>query len=186
MEFFDVVHTRRSVRRFADKPVEEEKLTELFEAVRQSPSWANMQCWRFVVVREQEARERISALTYVESFFAPLGYKSNPAMKGIAEAPVVVIACGDPGGSGVIREQEYYLTDVGIAAQTFMLSARALGLGTVFTGVFDEEKVRELLAIPETIRVVGVFPLGYPREEKKDGPSRKPLEEIVFHGKWEG
>ena len=186
MEFFDVVRTRRSVRRFADKAVSDETLTELFEAVRRSPSWANMQCWRFIVVREKEARETISALTYVESFFAPLGYKSNPAMKGIAEAPVVVIACADPKGSGVIRGQEYYLADVGIASQTFMLSARALGLGTVFTGVFDEEKLRELLSIPENVRVVGVFPLGYPREEKEGGPSRKTLEEIVFHGKWEG
>jgi nitroreductase len=65
-----------------------------------------------------------------------------------------------------------------------MLAAHAQGLGTVFVGVFDEEKVRDLLGIPATIRIVGLFPLGYPEGENKEGPSRKPLEEIVFEEKW--
>jgi nitroreductase len=76
------------------------------------------------------------------------------------------------------------MTDIGIAAQTLMLSARALGLGTVFVGVYDEEKLRGLLKVPSNIRIVGLFPLGYPLEEKKDGPPRKPLNEIVFYEKW--
>jgi nitroreductase len=77
------------------------------------------------------------------------------------------------------------MTDLGIAAQTLMLSARALGLGTVFVGVFDEAKLRSLLNIPSHIRAVGLFPVGYPQEEKKEGPPRKSLQEIVFYEKWE-
>jgi nitroreductase len=76
------------------------------------------------------------------------------------------------------------MTDIGIAAQTLMLSARALGLGTVFVGVFEEEQLRSLLAIPSTIRIIGLFPLGYPLEEKTSGPPRKPLAEIVFEETW--
>jgi nitroreductase len=95
------------------------------------------------------------------------------------------VACADPEQSGVIWSQYYYLTDIGIASQNLMLAAHALGLGSVFVGVFDEEKLKELLAIPPNIRVVGVFPVGYPREEKKEGPPRKPLSELVFAGKWE-
>ncbi len=184
MDTFEAIKTRRSVRRFQDKPVEDEKLATLLEAVRMSPSWANFQCWRFIIVKDRSVREKISELTYVESFFAPLGYKANPAKKGLAEAPVVVIACADPSKSGVLWGQHYYMTDIGIAAQTLMLSARALGLGTVFVGVYDEEKLRGLMNIPSDIRVVGLFPLGYPLEEKKDGPPRRPLSEIVFHEKW--
>jgi nitroreductase len=84
-----------------------------------------------------------------------------------------------------MEDQNYYLVDLGIATQNLMLAAHGLGLGTVFVGVFDEQKVRALLGIPAGIRIVGLFPVGYPLEEKRSGPPRKPLDEIVFHEKWE-
>jgi len=186
MDFFEAVWSRRSVRRFSEKDVDEAAVERLLDAVRLSPSWANMQCWRFIVVRDAEHKEKISSLSSVESFFAPRGYKANPAARGLAEAPVLVVACADPAQSGSIRGQDYYLADMGIAAQTLMLSARAMGLGTVFVGVFDEEKLKGLLGIPDNIRVVGLFPLGYPQKEKTEGPPRKPLGELVFRGKWGG
>ena len=184
MEFFEALSTRRSIRKYQDRPVEEEKLRAVLEAVRASPTWANMQCARVVVVRDPETRRGISELSFVESFFAPKGYKSNPAREALATAPVVLVLCADPAHSGTLRGQEYYLVDAGIAAQSMMLAARALGLGTVFVGVFEEEPLRDLLGIPENVRVVGLFPLGYPAEEKKEGPRRKPLEEICSSGAW--
>jgi len=54
----------------------------------------------------------------------------------------------------------------------------------VFVGVFEEEELGELLEIPPGIRIVGLFPLGYPQGEGKAGPPRKPLEEIVHYEKW--
>ncbi len=186
MEFFEALATRRSIRKYRETPVEEEKLRAVLEAVRASPTWANMQCPRVVVVHDPVAKQGISELSYVESFFAPKGYKSNPARTALATAPVVLVLCADPAQSGNLRGQEYYLTDAGIAAQSLMLAARALGLGTVFVGVFQEEPLRDLLGIPEQVRVVGLFPLGYPAEEKKEGPKRKPLEEICFFGAWGG
>jgi len=184
MELFDAIRTRRSIRRFSDRPVADSILQSLFESVRMSPSWANMQCWRFITVKNPAIKEKISELTYVESFFSPKGYKANPAKKGVAEAPVVIVACADPSHSGVLWGQHYYMTDIGIAAQSLMLSAHGIGLGTVFVGVFDEEKLRLLLNIPANIRIVGLFPVGYPRDERKEGPLRKSLDEIVFHEKW--
>lgn len=186
MELLEAIKTRRSVRKFLDKPVEDEKLQAILEAVRQSPSWANFQCWRFIVVKDKAMKEKLSELSYVESFFAPIGYKTNPSQKGIAEAPVVIVACADPAKSGAIWDQQYYMTDIGIASENLMLAAHALGLGTVFVGVFDEEKLRSLLNIPSNIRIVGIFPIGYPQEAKKEGTGRKPLNEIVFHERWEG
>jgi nitroreductase len=184
VDTFEAIRTRRSIRRFQEKPVEENKLSALLEAVRMSPSWANFQCWRFIVVKDKTAKQQISEMSYVESFFSAVGYKANPAKKGLSEAPVVIVACADPSQSGIIWDQQYYMTDIGIAAQTLMLSARALGLGTVFVGVFDERKLRDLLGVPKQIRIVGLFPVGYPLEEKKDGPPRKPLGDIVFYEKW--
>jgi len=184
MDLLKAVATRRSIRRFKGIPVEEKKLSQVLEACRMAPSWANLQCWRFIVVEDASTRKQISELAFVESFFAPLGYKTNPAQKALAEAPLVIVACADPARSGELWGKRYYLTDVGIACQNLMLAAHALGLGTVFVGVFDEEKLRKLLNIPDDIRVVGLFPLGYSQQEKKQGPPRKELEEIVFHERW--
>ena len=183
MEFFEALTTRRSIRKYQERPVEEKKLHAVLDAVRASPSWANQQCSRLVVVRDAATRQGISDLP-IQSFFAPKGYKTNPAMKALAQAPVVIVLCADPAQSGTVRGQDYYLADCGIAAQSLMLAARAQGLGTVFVGMFQEEPLRDLLGIPENIRVVGLFPLGYPAEEKKEGPKRKPLAEICFFERW--
>ena len=184
METLEAIKTRRSIRKFTDQPVEPEKLQAVLEAVQQAPSWSNRQCWSLVVVQEQEVRTRISELSFVESFFATYGYKSNPAQKGLAQAPIVLVACADPQQSGDLRGEQYFMADLGIATQNLMLAAHDLGLGTVFVGVFDEEQLKELLGIPANIRIVGLFPLGYPAGEAKSGPPRKPLSEIVHYGQW--
>jgi nitroreductase len=184
METLEAIRTRRSVRKFSGTPIEPEKLKALMEAAQLAPSWANMQCWRFIVVTDAATREKISDLSYVEAFFAPKGYKTNPAKQALAEAPVVIIACADPVQSGDLNGQHYYMADVGIATENMMLAAHNLGLGSVFVGVFDEEALGELLDIPPNIRVVGLFPIGYPADEAKPGPPRKGLEEIFFFEKW--
>jgi nitroreductase len=76
------------------------------------------------------------------------------------------------------------MADMGIAAQNLMLAAHDQGLGSVFVGVFDEEQLKKLLGIPPGIRIVGLFPLGYPAGESKGGPPRKPLSEFVHYGTW--
>jgi nitroreductase len=186
MDLFEAIKTRRSVRKYTDKAVEDQKLQAVLEAVRMAPSWANYQCWRMIVVKDRAAREQMSELSYVESFFAPKGYKANPSKKALIEAPVVIVLCADPAQSGVLWGQNYYLTDAGIAAQNLMLAARAQGLGTVFVGVYDEESLKKMLNVPASIRIVGLIPVGYPAEEKKEGPPRKPLQETCFKETWEG
>ncbi|HTF99104.1 MAG TPA: nitroreductase family protein [Nitrospirota bacterium] len=184
MDIIDAINTRRSIRRFSDQRVEDGKLQALIEAVRMAPSWANYQCWRLVVVTDNDVKEQISAYSYVESFFAAKGYKSNPSMKALAQAPVVIVLCADPEKSGVLWNQQYYLVDSGIAAENLMLTARGLGLGSVFVGVYDENKIKSLLKIPDAIRIIGLFPIGYPAEDKKTGPARMAAGEFCFYGEW--
>jgi nitroreductase len=186
MDLFEAMRTRRSIRKYSGQPVEDEKLENVLEAVRTAPSWSNFQCWRLIVVKDATVKEKISQLSYVDSFFGPKGYKANPSRKALAEAPVVIVLCADPAQSGDLWGQKYYLVDAGIAAQNLMLAARAQGLGTVFVGVYVEEELKQLLHIPDDIRIVGLFPLGYPLEEKKDGPPRKSLQEVCFNEKWTG
>lgn len=184
METLEAIKTRRSIRKYLDTPVEPEKLQAIFEAVQQAPSWSNMQCWHLVAVTDKAVRQKISDLSFVESFFSTYGYKSNPAQKALAQAPVVLVACADPARSGLLHDQQYYMTDMGIATQNLMLAAHDLGLATVFVGVFHEEQLKALLGIPAEIKIIGMFPLGYSAAEAKGGPSRRALNEIVHHGHW--
>ena len=184
MDIFEAIGRRRSIRKYSGLPVEDEQVQAVFEAVRQSPSWANMQCWRFVAVRDDDDKQKLAEYSYMKSFMEAKGYKANPSKKALAEAPVVIVACADPAESGEVRGQDYYLVDMGIACQTLMLAARGLGLGTVFVGIYEEDKVRELLGIPGNVRIVGLIPIGYPLEEKDKGPSRKEVSEFLYSEKW--
>ena len=184
METLEAIKTRRSIRKFSDQPLEPEKLQAVLEAVRQAPSWSNLQCWHLVIVENQEIREKISELSFVESFFSTYGYKTNPAQKALAQAPVVIIACADPMKSGNLHDQQYYMADMGIASENLMLAAHDQGLATVFVGVYHEGQIKALLGIPDNIKIVGLFPLGYPAGEAKGGPLRKQLSDFVHYGKW--
>ncbi|MBC7962486.1 MAG: nitroreductase family protein [Steroidobacteraceae bacterium] len=186
METLKAISTRRSVRKFSDRQVESDKLHAILEAAMMAPSWANLQCVRFVVVKDPATKRRISELSYVDSFFAARGYKSNPSQVALAEAPLVIVACALPNQSGDIRGQQYYMTDVGLAAENLMLAAHDLGLGSVFVSIFEEKPLADLLGIPAYISVVGLFPLGYPQCEASCAPPRKPLEETVFYDRWPG
>lgn len=186
MDTLEVIKSRHSVRRYADRPVEEEKLLAVLDAARHAPSWANLQCVRFIVVRDAAVKRRISELSYVDSYFAARGYKTNPSQIALAEAPIVIVACALPNQSGDIRGQQYYMVDVGLAAENLMLAAHDLGLGSVFVSIFEEKALADLLGIPAYISVVGLFPLGYPLHEASGASPRKSLEETVFYDRWQG
>lgn len=186
MDTIEAIKGRHSVRRYADRPVEEEKLLTVLDAAHHAPSWANLQCVRFVVVRDASVKRRISELSYVDSFFAARGYKTNPSQVALAEAPIVIVACALPNQSGDIRGQQYYMADVGLAAENLMLAAHDQGLGSVFVSIFEEKPLADLLGIPAYISIVGLFPLGYPLHAAGAATPRKPLEETVFYDKWQG
>jgi nitroreductase len=176
MEFTNIVSTRKSIRDYQNKPIEEEKLTQILEAARWAPSWANRQCVRYVVVKDKVTIEKLSGR---------FGW--------IRQAPVVIAACADPNDSGVRNGMDYYLVDVGIALQQLVLAATDLGLGTCWIGAFDEAHVKDALEVPEGVKVVALTPLGYPAaisaqsrtvRERVSADTRRPLEELVHKEKW--
>lgn len=185
METGDAIKTRRSVRRFSDRPLEPEKLLAVLDAARLAPSWANLQCRRFIVVQDPLLKSRISDLSTVDSFFAAKGYKTNPSQQALVEAPVVIVLCALPNQSGDVRGQQFYMTDAGLAAENLLLAAHDLGLGSVFVSIFEEKPLAELLSIPPYVGIVGLFPLGYPLNGQTNSvTSRKPLQEIVYYERW--
>ena len=168
MDFLELVHTRRSIRRFRPDPVPEAKLDRVLEAARLAPSWANGQCWTFVVVMEAKVKNALAAA-------------GNDWIEG---APIIIAACADPTASGTKGDQSYYLVDVGIAMEHLVLAAAEEGLGTCWIGWFDERKARKALGVPDNIRVVATTPLGYPDEDPPARP-RKSLGEMVRKNRWD-
>ncbi|KPJ63269.1 MAG: hypothetical protein AMS15_00925 [Planctomycetes bacterium DG_23] len=167
MEFLELVKKRRSIRDYRKDPVSDEDIKAVLEAARLAPSWGNRQCWRFVVVKDEVTREKLA-----------------DKREWIAEAPVVIVACADPGKSGQKADQDYYLLDVGIAMEHIMLAATERGLATCWIGWFDEDMARQAIGAPESIRVVAYTPLGHPAEEKDEVSERLPLEELVYYEKY--
>ena len=164
----DVVRARRSVRRYRPDPVPQAKLDHLLEAARLAPSWANGQCWSFILVTDPKAKSRLAE--------AGNGW--------VEQAPVVIAACADPKKSGSKKDQAYYLVDIGIAMEQLVLAATDQGLATCWVGWFDEQKARSALGVPKDIRVVALMPLGYADETPEARP-RRSLGEIAYKDRWE-
>ena len=186
MEVLEAIETRRSIRKYKPAPVDEKTIGLVMEAARRAPSWANGQCWRFVVVRDSDTKSKLADAVLAASD------KPNRAAAAIRMAPVAIVACAELGKSGfsarepkgpVTDKGDWYMFDVALAMQNLVLAAYSLGLGTVHVGSFDAKKVASLLGVPEGISVVSMTPLGYPDEEPPVRP-RKELSEIIRYDKF--
>ncbi len=166
MEFMDVVMKRRSVRKYKPDKVPKAEIEYVLEAARLAPSWANRQCWRYIVVTDEATRRKIAMTEWA------------------AKAPVMIVGCGDPTKAGNHDGKPYYMLDMGISMEHLVLAAAERGLGTCWLGgQFDERIVREALGVPESHRVVALTPLGYP-DESPPAKERKPMSKIVTWEKW--
>ncbi|HUW64269.1 MAG TPA: nitroreductase family protein [Spirochaetia bacterium] len=175
MDVYEAISARRSIRRYKPDQVAQEQVLRVLDAARLAPSWKDLQCWRFIVVRGETGKTGILS-----------GFEdTNPGKKAITAAPVMIVLCADPQASGKMGDKDYYLVDAGITMENLMLAARAEGLGTCWLGEFDENPVKVALSIPATWKIVGMTPLGYPDQDPKPRP-RKTLEEIVCYERWDG
>jgi len=184
MEVMEAIKTRRSIRKFKTTPVDDKTLEQVLEAARWAPSWGNTQCWRFIVVRDNNIKaELANTLVKVERGDEAV---DNPSLEAIRSAPIVIVACCELGKSGyefgkpATDKGDWYMFDVALAMQNLTLAAHSLGLGTVHIGAFDAKKAARILKVPEGLCVVEMTPLGYPAQEPKVRP-RKELSEIVFY-----
>jgi nitroreductase len=170
MNVIEAIKKRASVRSFLDNPIEEKKLEAVLEAGRLAPSAGNRQEWRFIVVRDREVRVRLGEAANGQSF--------------VGEALVVIVACAESDGHVMSCGQPSYPIDVAIALDHMSLAAVEYGLGTCWIGAFNEKKVKEILGVPDEIRVVELMPLGYPVFQRVKEKNRLPLSKIVKHDRW--
>lgn len=169
MDVIEVIRNRRSIRSYSEKPVEREKIERLLEAARLAPSASNRQEWRFIVVTDPERRAALSKAANNQAF--------------VAQAPVVIAACAETEGHVMRCGQPCYPIDVAIALDHMTLQATAEGLGTCWIGAFYEQPAKEILGIPEEIRVVELLTVGYPARPP-GRLTRLPIEKIVHWETW--
>ncbi len=186
MEVLEAIRTRRSIRKYRTDPVDDKTVELVLEAARWAPSWANSQCWRFIVVRNSDTKSKLA------DTLVGVSDRPNRAAEAIRTAPVVVVACAELGKSGysareprgpVTDKGDWYMFDVALAMQNLTLVAHSLGLGTVHVGAFNSQQAASILEIPQGFSVVEMTPLGYPDEEPNVRP-RKELSEIVFRDRY--
>ncbi|ERI91010.1 nitroreductase family protein [Clostridiales bacterium oral taxon 876 str. F0540] len=175
------IEIRRSIRKYIDKQVENEKITEVLEGGRLAPSGNNTQPWHYIIVKSTEMRKRISEISNNQ--------------KWMMTAPVFIVCTADVRcrikGDGDIYldedssqdEVKRIIRDTSISVGYMLLQASNLGLGTCWVGDFVQSDIRSALNIPSDKYVVGVITIGYPDEAPKARP-RKKLEDIVHYECW--
>ncbi|NQT25338.1 nitroreductase family protein [candidate division KSB1 bacterium] len=175
------IQKRRSIRRFDERPVPRDLILSCIEAVRLAPSAENVQPSRFIVIDDPERRDALSKAAFS-------GIYSHT--QWAAKAPVLIAICAEldilANRIGkAIQNMPYYLIDIGIAGEHFVLQAESLGLGTCWIGWFDFRKAKKHLRIPRHIRLCELIAVGYPDgESRKSLRKRKDLEELVRFNQW--
>ena len=146
------------------------------EAARLAPSACNSQPWKFIVVDDVELKDKLCQAAFNGIYRISSFCKTAPVIVAIvSEKSKFWARVG-----GRIRDIRYYLIDIGIAGEHFVLQAEELGLGTCWIGWFDEAAVKTLLNIPPQKRVDVLIALGYhDRENLSPGHGREPMDRIA-------
>ena len=169
MTVLEAIRKRYSCRAYQDKPVEQEKLDQIFEAARLAPSAKNMQDWRFVVVTNKEKKQQVA-----DSTNRPEVFSRAAAIIAACSNSDYVMLCGQPIGP----------IDVAIALEHICLQATQLGLATCWIGSFEPEKVRAALGVPQDIAIIELMAIGYPANGRRQ-TTRESAEKIVCYEKWQ-
>jgi len=164
MNIYEAIKARYSVRDYRSDSIPEESLSRVLEAARLAPSAKNLQEYKFVVVKDRGKREELAVAAANQSF--------------VGQAPVVIAAVSLNPDDVMSCQVPVYPVDVAIAIDHMTLAAVEEGLGTCWIGAFSQEKVKEILSIPDKYKVVALLPLGFPADSPKE-KSRKSLEELV-------
>ncbi len=168
-----IIKKRRSVRQFKAEKIPFETIKTLADAARWAPSAGHRQPLEIIVVTDEKVKEQLS--------------KAALSQSHVKNAPVVFVMCGD-----VARTKErygergrnlYVIQDVAAATQNLVLQATAFGLGSVWVGAFNEQRVREILELPSQVRPLAIIPIGIP-DEKPVPPEKRPLAQVIHLNKY--
>ena len=167
MSLVDVILSRRSIRRYEKKVISKDVLDKILEVGRQAPSAANRQPWHFIVITDYEIKKELS---------------KGLVNRHIKNSAFTVVGCAYT-GLWHIGTRKWSIVGTSIALQNMVIAAWAMGVGSCWIGDFRENKVKQLLDIPDKWKVVALISFGYPAE-KPMAKKRKRIEEIVGFNKF--
>jgi nitroreductase len=169
MELREAVLNRRSIRKYKEKKVEDEKIRSLLLAAMYAPSARNYQPWHFIVINDREILDRVPTV--------------HPYAEMIYGATLAILVCGD---RKLEPMDEYLAINCAAATQNMLLAAHDLGLGAVWLGVYPRKErmkgLSELAGLPEHVIPVSLVVAGYP-DETKERPKRFK-EERIYYNRW--
>ncbi len=172
-DFFDVIKSRRSVRKFKSDAVPEKDLVKIVDAARMAPTAGNQQPWKFLIVQGKDQVDKLKkeALSETEQYFKEtkklsgneLNKKLEQAKKrldeGYLSAPAYIVVLTDNNS----KYPKYNDHDGPLAAGYLLLAARALGYGTVYiTDAIPESATKKAFDIPDNYKRVCITPVGVP------------------------
>ena len=169
MSVYEAIKKRRSVRGYQDKDIPQETLEEILDAARLAPSARNKQQWKFIVVENEEIKQKLVSAANDQKFVG----EASVVIAGVALEPDHKMSCEVPA----------YAVDLAIALDHITLAAQDNGLGTCWIGAFSQQKAKEVLEVPEEYKIVGLMPLGYPADSAGT-KNRKDLSEVVSYNKF--
>jgi nitroreductase len=177
--FLALVGKRQSDRAYSDKAVETEKLERVLEAARLAPSACNAQPWKMIMVTDPEKRMKIADACTSKAL------SMNHFSK---QAPVQIVLVEEKANftsrfGGMVKQIHYPHLDLGIVASHICLAAADEGLGTCMLGWLNEKKIKAILDIPGSKKVMLVILLGYSVQDTRE-KKRKKINEIVSREKY--
>jgi nitroreductase len=176
MRFQELVEGRRSIRRYTEKPVERDKILVCLEAARLAPSADNAQPWRFLVLDDENLRQKFCDEVFSGIYSISKFAKQAPVLIVIlARLNIIAHKIGKQ-----IQNIHFHLLDIGIAGEHIVLQAEELGLGTCWIGWFNTRRARKILKIPRDYKIVSLLSMGYYDKKPSKLKKRKKLNEIVW------
>jgi len=174
-EVLDAIMQRRSIYQFKPEAVPTEKITSILEAGRWAPSYANSQPWEFITITDSKLKQEV----------VEIAKETMAAHAGIEGAHVIIATCVDPE-----KDPYHFIEDGAVATQNMALAAHSLGLATYWVGILShtndrksvEHRIKNVLDIPERIRLISLLPVGVPGYSIEK--QRKRLEEICHVDKY--
>lgn len=192
--FFELLNSRRTVRDYSDKPVDFEIIKTAVQTAGTAPSGANMQPWRFVVVKDTEIKRKIREAAEREEFesyhnrmsdkwlrrLAPLGTDEHKPFLEIAPYLIVVFRITSVEENGETEPTYYSQESVGIAVGLLLAALHNAGLATLTHTPSPMKFLQEILGRPKNEVPFVLIPVGYPAENTKvPDIKRKTIEEIM-------
>jgi nitroreductase len=169
MDALHAIMSRRSIRKYEQRPVDPQTVEQLLRAAMAAPSAGNQQTWRFIVVTDRARLDRLAT--------------TSPYAGMLEHSPLAIVVLGDTENE---KHPDYWVEDCSAAMQNLLLAAHAIGLGAVWLGYHPnddrKDRLREEFGLPDNIQPLGIASIGHPAEEKTPADRYNP--DFVHTGTW--